>query len=229
MAADNNTTAVINRALRFIGERPIISASSPQTTAGKAMVDNFDQCRREVLRRVPWNFAECWAALSYFSAAPTGFDYQDLYALPADYIRIIDLPGLSLQTALAPPESITDYRLIQFNGQRCIALSNNAANTLNMAYVCDTTNLALWDPLALKVFAMWLAIDVAKGITGQDALVEQLNQMLAEDLKDAVGVNGNEQRKRRQTFSKVQTDRELAFMGWSSYFTPVQGFLPEPM
>jgi len=237
MANDNNITTLVNRALRYLGEQNITSSDSPETPAGKMMVDSYDMCRREVLRRVSWNFAEAWGTLNYFAPAPTGFDYQDTYQLPADYIRIVDIPGLtslSLQGGVGPSYSIDyslddysiqDYRLIQMNGARLIALNNNASTTLNIAYVADVTNLTLWDPLALKVLAGWLAMDLAKGISGMDSLVQQLDRMLTMDLQDAVGVNGNEQRKRMHGFSRTKRDRELAFMGATSYFTPVTGYI----
>ncbi|MDE1971097.1 MAG: hypothetical protein KGI50_06020 [Patescibacteria group bacterium] len=229
---DQNLTDLVNRALVFLGEKRITNTDSPESRAGKMLVDISGPCRREVLRRVSWNFAETWASLNYFGAAPQNFDYQDLYALPDDYIRVVDLPNMSVKSAIGLPQSIEDYRLIVMNNnggqQRCIALNNNAANTLPMCYIADVTNLSIWDPLALKVLAMWMALDVAKGVTGQDGLVQQLSEQLTLDLQDAVGVNGNEQRKRRQTFSNVQKDRELAYLGYSSYFTPVTGYVPDP-
>lgn len=225
MANDNNVTALFNRSLSYLGERKITSANAPETTAGRRLVDCYDMCRREILRRVSWNFAECWASLDYFAPAPTGFDYQDTYQLPADYIRIIDIPGLSNQTAVfGAVRSVEEYRFITMDGAKLIALSNNAATTLAIAYIADVTNLTLWDPLALKCLATWMALDIAKGVTGQDTLVQQLNQMLNLDLQDAVGVNGNEQRKRRQTFSNVQKDRQNAFLGEGGFFTPVSGY-----
>lgn len=236
MAGDNNLTALVNRALGYLGEQKITNCDSPETPAGRLMVDNYSMCRREVLRRVPWNFAECWGALAYYKPAPTGFDYTDTYALPADYIRILDIPGLTPANLMgttgtvysidysSDDTSIQDYRFIQMDGIRLIALDNNTAATLNVAYICDVQNLTLWDPLALKVLSGWMAIDVAKGITGMDSLVMQLDKMLTYDLQDAAGVNGNEQRKRLHGYSKTKRERELASLGGTGFFTPVVGF-----
>ncbi|MDE2105618.1 MAG: hypothetical protein KGL39_50795 [Patescibacteria group bacterium] len=237
MANDTVDLGLINRALYYLGEAKITDPNSPETTAGQVMVDIFDDVRKESLRRIPWNFAECWAQINYLGAAPVGFDYPDVYALPADYIRVIDLPGYvnsSLSTTgqsysidySSNDYSIQDYRLINFQGQRCISMDQNAAATIPMAYTCDVTNLTLWDPLAKKCFAIALALDVAKGITGMDSLVMQLDKTLSDDLKDAAGVNGTEQRKRLHNYSRVNRDRQLADVGSTGYFTPVAGYIP---
>lgn len=227
MSNDNSTTALVNRALGYLGEQKITNCDAPETPNGRLMVDSYDMCRREVLRRVSWNFAETWGTLNYYKPAPKGFDYSDTYSLPADYIRIVDLPGGNYASIDFSMDdcSIQDYRFIQMNGIRLIALSNNASPTLCMAYIADVTNLTLWDPLALKVLSMWMALDIAKGATGQEAVANGINALLTGDLQDAVGVNGNEQRKRQHNFSQTKRSRQDAFLdGVGAFFTPVVGY-----
>ena len=219
-------TALVNRALGFLGERRITSTDNPQTPAGKHIVDNYDPCRREVLERFPWPFAEKWSSLNYLEPAPQGFDFSDLYALPSDYIRPVNFPGLGVPGQLSgfSQSIIVDYRIVNVGTQVCIAISNNAAPLLPIAYISDVTLLNLWTPLSLKVFADFLALDAAKAITGMDDLVAKMNEILTLDLQDAVGVAGNSQPKHRSAFSNVGQDRRDSFWGSSGYFTPVLGY-----
>lgn len=194
---------VINRALRFLGERPITNPDAPDTPAGKHIVATFTPSRREVIRRYPWNFAEIWVEVD-ITTAPA-FGYENAYVLPADFLRLLfvgdpeyDDKNYRLLTQGAP-----DYR-------RVIAINNGAASTLKIGYSADIELLSLWDPLALKVLALWMALDAARSITGQADHVKTLNSLLSEELKDAVGVDGQEQSIRLHKFSDVQRARDLA-------------------
>lgn len=200
---------VINRALFLIGERPITNPDSPETTAGKYFCDQFDQGRREVQRRYPWNFAERWAYVDKTTAPP--FGYSDAYSLPADFLRL-----LIVGDVIYDDDRNRNFRILNQGApdyRKVIALNNSGASRLQIAYSADIELLSIWDPLAIKVFAIWLAMDASKGITGQDNNVKMLNDLLTEELKDAVAVDGQEQPMRQQVFSNVQRARDEAQFG----------------
>ena len=206
----------LNRGLAFLGERPITNPDSPETPAGKHLADQFDQCRREVLRRYPWNWAETWKACQITTAPP--FGYTNAYSFPDDCLRLIWVGDIT--------ETRRDFRIINQGKpdyRKVIAIDNSGANTLNIAYTSDVTILSQWDPLALKVLSIWLALDAAKAVTGKVELVKMLNELLSDELKDAVGVDGQEQATLRYTTSYVQDERDLASFG-SSLFTKVEGY-----
>ena len=207
---------LINRALRFIGERPITNPEAPETEAGKHMAGIYDQCRREVLRIHPWNFAETWEEVDRTTAP--NFGYSDAYVLPENFIRLLVVGDMDMDTL--------DFRLLNQGApeyRRVIALDNSGALKLQISFTADIENLAMWDPLAIKVLALWMAVDSVKGITGKSKDTEILNEMLAEALKDAGGVDGQEQTLRRHVDSHVQRERDAAQFG-GGYFTNVQGF-----
>lgn len=216
-----NKLAIINRALGLIGERSITNPDAPETPAGKHMVSIFDQCRREVLRRVPWNFAEVWKATD--KTTTPDFGYADAYVLPSDFLRLL-IVGYSKPSSSAKPPltSRRDYRLLYqpAQTQRVIAIDNDGEVTLKIAYTADITVYSIWDPLAIKVLAVWMALDGAKAITGQNDLVKTLNALLTEELRDAAGVDGGEQAIMLHLESPVQTERSLAQYG-DLLFTPV--------
>jgi hypothetical protein len=251
MALDQSTTSLINRSLRLLGERAIMNPNNPETPAGRILVDAYDQCRKEVLRRCPSTFAEFWGFWNYAGPTPgtpppsppvpgvgtynmnqPQFDYQDSYVMPDNYIRMINIPGLaSLSSVNRSGGTLVDYRFLNAGPpsyQRLIALDNNHAPTLAVSYVIDVPVLSRWDALTLKVLATWLALDQAKAITGQEAITKALSDMLTVDLQDAIGVSGNEQPKHESRFSKIARDREDAFLGNVSWFTPVQGYTADP-
>jgi len=207
---------ILNRALGFIGEQPITNPDSPETPAGKRMANSLDPCRRELLRRHPWNFAEIWTTIAKTTAPPYG--YSDAYSMPEDFLRLLVVGNFE--------NSITDYRMVNQGAphyRRVIAMNNSGASEVPFIYTADIQLYSMWDPLALKVLAIWLAMDNAKGITGQDALVSFLNGLLTDELRDAVSVDGQEQSMRTLQFSYVQDARQQAQFGGSD-FTRVVGY-----
>lgn len=207
--------SLVNRALGFLGEEPITSWDKPHTKGGRILVSFYDQTRREVLRKYPWNFCETWTYIDK-TVAPIFF-YSDAYSLPQDYLRLLIVGD--------PSQDTRDYRILNQGSpeyRKVIALNNNGAAQLPIAYNCDIEQLSLWDPLACKVFALQLALDNAKAITGQDALVKLMNDLLSEELKDAAAVDGQEQSIRQHRFSNVQTERDYGTFG--DTFTNVIGY-----
>lgn len=201
---------VINRALFFLGERPISNPDAPETDPGKKIVQILDQSRREVQRRHPWNFCEVWDEVDKTTAP--AFHYSDAYKLPTDFLRLLWVGD--------PKNSRRDYRLLnqKSEARRVIAINNSGKSKLAIGYAADIEQYSLWDPLAIKVLALWLALDVAKGITGQDGLVGTINELLTEELKDAVGVDGQEQPVLQDRFSYVQNERDAAQYGYGPSF-----------
>lgn len=199
--------SVINRALFFLGEQTITNPDSPETTAGKKVAGVFDASRREVLRRYPWNFAEVWEEIDKTTAPAFGF--TDAYALPQKYIRLLWVGD--------PNTPSLDYRLLTqaADFRRVIAINNGGASKLKIGYGADVELLSLWDPLALKVLAMWIACDAAKTITGKMEYAQVISEMLSEELKDAVGVDGQEQAVLRDQRSFVQDARNFTEFGGS--------------
>lgn len=208
---------ILNRALSLIGERPITNPDSPETNAGKFIAGQLDQARREVIRRYPWNFAETWAEID--KTNNPNFGYSNAYSLPEDFLRLLFVGDPS-----EPP--ITDFRIMNQgkpNYRKVIALDNNGANKLKIGYSADIELFTLWDPLALKILSIWMALDAARVITGGEKHVIFLDQMLSNELKDAVGVDGSEQPMMINRFSKVQEARDQAQWGGMG-FTNVTGY-----
>lgn len=207
--------SVINRSLFFIGEPPIVNPDSPETVAGKKLVGSFVQSRRETIRRYPWNWAEVWGEAVRVGNPSRG--YRNAYAFPEKFVRLLWVGD--------PKCSRRDYRLLRdpVENRRIIAIDNNDSPTLPIGYSEDVELLSDWDPLALKVLAIQMALDASKSVTGQDKYVALLNALLTEELKDAAGVDGQEQAVLQTTHSDVQDARNSANFSYSTW-TNVTGY-----
>lgn len=81
--------AIINKALRMIGQSEILSLSDGSASAARCdrawsiIVD-------EVLRMHPWSHAMEWASLARLTTSPP-FGFQYAYALPSNCVRIVDI------------------------------------------------------------------------------------------------------------------------------------------
>jgi hypothetical protein len=207
--------SVICRALGFLGEQPITNPDAPETPAGRYMADHYDESRREIIRRHPWNWAEVWKTAAKTTAPP--FKFTDAYVYPADCLRLLIVGDLD--------ESIRDYRIINQGSpeyRKVIACDNDGANTINLCYCADIEILSMWDPLALKCLSLFMAVDAAKYVTGQEKLAETLNGLLTEEWREAVAIDGQEQRIWKDEDSEVNQARQSA--NYAGGFTKVLGY-----
>ena len=80
---------LVNRALALLGVEAITSLSDTSKPAATASV-LFDDTRAAVFRAHPWNCLIKRVSLAQDAVAPAyGYTYK--YALPADYLRIINI------------------------------------------------------------------------------------------------------------------------------------------
>ena len=174
-----------------------------------------------MLRTYPWNFAEVWAELG-ITTAPA-FGYTNAYTRAADDLRLLMvIDGRASNFSSDPLPTRRDFRLMTQGApdyRKVIALDNNDASTLQIIYTADISLMSMWDPLAVEVFAIQLALNASKSITGQDGLGEFLNELLTEAWKDASGVDGQEQSINLYEESPTRSARNAA--GSGDWFTPV--------
>lgn len=167
MALDDSQISIINQALRYLGEPPIVSLqdnSSAATTAAAL----YDPARRYVLRLHPWQFA---AKRAQLAAAPTppAFGYGAAFPVPADFLRVIELPDMAA----------TDRWKTEGGSILC-----NGTAPLNLVYVCDLQDPTQFDSLFVRVLAYQLAGDMAPTIS-QEQSRQQAMYELAQATLDA--------------------------------------------
>ena len=178
---------IMNRALGWLGQPPINNPTTPESTSGKAIADIFDPIRRKVISKYYWNFAEVTRDTQYLGASESTYD--DDYLYPPDCLKLIRPvtdDGCKIQKWRSAYNTQHQCRVIQ--------VDNNAKATLKIIFNYDQKNLGIWSPGALEVLGLELALAAANSILGKEnSMVATLNDLLTEELKDAVGVDFQEQ------------------------------------
>jgi len=167
-----SVTDVVNVAMRKIGQTPIVSLTDGSTTANAAD-DIYEQCRDNLLRMHPWNFATKRIKLAQSAnAVPFEFDYA--YPVPADWIRTVSVHNndAGYGTLLYRMEFLVNQRVILCNADQCY---------LRYIYQVTDPNYMTADfreCLALDM-ARTLAITLASSNTMYDQLTTEFKRTLA--------------------------------------------------
>jgi len=158
---------ICNMALALCGTRRITAMDNPSREA-RACNDNYDICRRAILRRHRWNFATKRVILSTVSATVPAFGYTNAFNLPDDFIRVhtVYTGELVIDTA--------DYRI-----EQGLVLSDK--DELWLKYVYDIEDTTQFDPL----FDRYLAATLAETVSPQLNASESNLQMIQRQMKDA--------------------------------------------
>jgi hypothetical protein len=178
---------ILNRALGWLGQPAVNDPETPESTNGKILANIYEPVRKAILARYLWNFAEVTADTTRLGAS--GSLYDDDYLYPQNCLKL-------LKVISDTGERLTDFRLglNPTADARVIQISNQGKATLKLIYNYDVSNMAHWSPLASEVFALWLAMGGSNAILGKENnMIKTLNDLLSEELKDAIAVDGQEQ------------------------------------
>lgn len=158
-----SATDVVNVALGYLGEPPILSMDEGSLAARTASI-HYAKTVKQVLRAHPWACATSRATLARLSATPAfGFNYY--YALPADFLRVVQIN-----------DNRVLYTIEVYNTQKAL-LTNESE--VNLRYVANITNPDLWDDLLLDTIAMRLAAKMAPVFSVDPNKLAQLSQEFA--------------------------------------------------
>lgn len=142
-------TDICNMALVKIGEKRITSQgfATPTNERERTCNEQYDRLRDGELRKNIWNFAVKRAALTADVTAPAGDDYSTRYALPADFIRYIEI-------AEDEDHQIEDGYIL-----------SNVSDGITLRYVYRNTTVNAWDPLFRDALACRIAIELCDRLT----------------------------------------------------------------
>lgn len=168
------TSAVelVNNALIFLGQPLIQSLEQTTPPAAVFAATLYQSTLDEVLRAHPWNFAIDRVELAPLAAAPA-YGYQFTFQRPADWLRTLET-------------SAPDFR---HEGKRILA----NVSSLQLRYVRRVTDLTEWDALAAAAAARNLAAKLAYPLTKSNTVQEAQWQMYVAILKQAKGVDAQEE------------------------------------
>lgn len=175
MAVSN--TAIANSALAKVGGA-LISGLNESSVEARLCNEQYDKVRRALLYEHPWNFALKRDQLAA-DPTPPAFGYTYRFALPADYLRMIEV-------GCAEDEWAVESGYI---------LANTAP--LNIRYIRDVTLTGEFNASFDEVFACKLAADISYSLVQSVTLRDQLYREYERKLSMARSFDAQEGSSRR--------------------------------
>lgn len=145
---------IANLAASSIGEDDQLASPDDDTHLSRSVRAVWDLTRRAAIRNSRWNFAMTRAALPAEVLATAPINWQSSFRLPADCLRLIGV----LNTA--------HRQRYQLEGKSVMA---DTAGPLNVKYLRDIAEPALWDDSFVMAFAALIGFRIADRITGDRA------------------------------------------------------------
>lgn len=154
MAAGDSPTSISNLALAMLGEDPIANVAPPDANKrGRLCAQFYDPCRRAMLNAHPWREAKRQLQAAANSVAPP-FTYAAVYTLPADYIRMYELPE----------DGGTAWEIMNLAGiGRCLV--TDAGAPADASYIFDLEDCTQMSPLLVLTIACDMAAFMAIPLT----------------------------------------------------------------
>lgn len=173
-------TDLCNLALDTLGATPIVSIDDANIRA-EACKRNYDFAVKEALRGHAWNFAKDRATLT--AAAAPSFEWASAFTLPADFVNLIQLNGVSF------PAEPGDF--FEIEGLTLLTDETSA----KIQYIKVPADPSAFDGLFVRAFTFLLASMIAPPLRqdGVGASV-QLLQMYERALTKAKMKDANEHR-----------------------------------
>lgn len=166
MALSN--TEICNLALKALGLDPISSLASDTSQAGVILRNTWEATRDAILRAANWRCLLTRSASLAREAAAPSFGYSYAYALPADYVRVVEM---SIDAA--------------WEVEGTLLLTDEAsALILYVAYNKAQDLVARLDAHMVRAIVAQLAVDIAPGLKAK-SLVPQLEIIARDRLADA--------------------------------------------
>lgn len=152
----SSVTKIYNRALGFIGQKPVL-APSEDSKAARACNEVWDAVRDEVLRVFPWRCVTKRASLAMLVAIPA-FEFDHYFQLPTDYLRMVCME-----------DADTIYEV---EGDKLLCNDTEA----KIKYIYRETDANKYDSVLCTVLAVRLAAEIANYVAGSQALGDSMMQ-----------------------------------------------------
>jgi hypothetical protein len=168
-------TSICSNAVLMLGAQVINDLYNDPTDRAALASNLYPEIRDALLRSHPWNCAIARVSLAPDAVAPP-FDWAYRFPLPADWLKTL---------------SVGEYGYeVEFRIEGRFVLSND--NPCLLRYIFQNTNESTWD--SMLVAAMTLAVKAACAypITMSQAVADSAQAELANFLKRARAVDGQD-------------------------------------
>lgn len=166
---------ICNSALIKLGV-PKISSFSETSKAAVLCNEQYDKCRRKVLREHIWDFALKRTTLSKLSDVPL-FEYDSQFQLPSDCINPVDTDK-GTQT-----DFVVEGKKLLINASSC-----------KLLYVADITDVSFFDDYFEEALAYWIAGDIAYGLKQDLGLSDRMFARAKSEIDRARSVDAQQGR-----------------------------------
>jgi len=166
-----SVVSICNQALIALSGNLITSITSSQKEAQLCNAV-YDQGRRKLLRKHPWNFAIKRQELAQSVTAPIN-DFLYQYTLPADCLRVLEV------------DTLGTYKI---EGRSL--LTNE--ETIFLRYIYDNQNPSTYDDEFVDCFATYLAYKLAYAITQSSTQRADLFELYNRQLTSAKYIDATE-------------------------------------
>ncbi len=166
----NSDIEICNLALIRTGQTTITSFEQTADDSVQATLCryNYEQSRQSLLSQYPWTFA-CKEATLTQEESGESIKYAYKYALPADFLRLVQLYDSSDREIIAS----TDYEPVySFQGNKILT----DLDSCKIKYVHDESNVGMWSPTFKDALVLDLAIRISKVLNDSSSFLQQLQQ-----------------------------------------------------
>jgi hypothetical protein len=167
---------IVNKALGHIAIAPITSMSenSPAAILASSI---WETCRQEVLKGHDWSFATQISTLATASYTIVAQDWIYAYQYPTDALEV-------WHVYYTAQDKRQDFRRVYDPNSKLTVLLSNTSNAI-AEYTVDITDTTLYDANFVSVLAYFLAANMAKPLTGDQALADGLLKIYNAYVSDA--------------------------------------------
>jgi len=178
MAEPPNQTRIVNAAIaRLGGTDKVTSIDDPNSNSARRAKEIWDDMRRALLARHPFNFAIKRALLNAAAEAPA-FGYERKFQLPPDCLRW-------LPPAQGTAESFVGEREGNF-------ILTDAEAPLKIRYIADVTDVPSWSAGFVLAATIFLAGWLNEGVTQSNTKQQSMDEMADEAIRLAKRLDGLE-------------------------------------
>ena len=195
MARATTKTMISNMALSSLKVDAVTGIDPPDRNSKAAKLCNrwYDECRRECLAETVWDFAVERVTLPS-TTAPAFGRYANRFLLPSDFIRIAFIGDED------NPE--TDYTIEKGH------ILTNLSAPLNLGYVFDQEDIALFTPKFISLLAANMARKMAYELTGNRSMVAEKETAYTDILSDGKTLDAQQNPPKKVQRSKWKMAKE---------------------
>ena len=186
---------ICNYALLRIGGATIADLSEGSRASELCSIV-YEQCRDQLLRAFPWNFARRVQSLADTNSPPTNWGYS--YAMPSDCVRPLRI--VIEGNRLPRVDEKIPYEVASNGTQRLIYADVESAELEYTARVDDSN---LWDASFINALSWLIASEIATPLTANPDYAKMAREAYTVTLGQAMAQNLND------SFAGVEPDCEL--------------------